>query len=132
MKRKKNEISLYSLPPLLALHSDEPILARILYCTLYTIDDTVIVHHGETCSVRLFVLFRETVFSPVPPPPFHNHHHSIDHGAWCEDRAEKKNEISIKENDKSVYYLDVMRDNSIIFLLVRIRRNPRRHSYCTS
>lgn len=44
-------------------------------------DDTVIVHHGETCSVRLFVLFRETAFSPLPSPtPRRNHRRSIDHG----------------------------------------------------
>lgn len=42
--------------------------AYIILYHILTIDDTVIVHHGETCSVRLFVLFRETVFSPLLSP----------------------------------------------------------------
>jgi hypothetical protein len=120
-----------SIAFLLFSHCTRMSLYSRVYYIHFTIDDTVIVHHGETCSVRLFVLFRETVFSPVPPslsqsPP--------QHRSRCVARGPrgKKNEISIKENDKSVYYLDVMRDNSIIFLPVRIRRNPRRYSYCTS
>jgi len=67
-KRKKRNIPPSPPPHSLALppqYCEEPILARILYY----IDDTVIVHHGETCPVRLFVLFRETAFSPVPPSP---------------------------------------------------------------